>query len=72
MKTSTNFLTIAGDYCYEFDVDSNGDEPPVLITENETNSVKLYDIENYTPYTKDAFHRYIISGKHIHLKIPKM
>ncbi|MEM6331210.1 MAG: glucosidase [Planctomycetota bacterium] len=36
---------------------------PLLFTENETNSVKLYDTEQYTPYVKDAFHRYVIEGE---------
>jgi hypothetical protein len=38
-------------------------EPEVLFTENETNSELLYGVKNRTPYTKDAFHAYIIHGK---------
>lgn len=41
----------------------DGSEPAVLVTENETNTVRLYDVENYTPFTRDAFHRYIIHGE---------
>ena len=35
----------------------DGEMPELLWTENETNTVRLYNVENYTPYTKDAFHR---------------
>ncbi|HEY2123167.1 MAG TPA: hypothetical protein VGH07_06215 [Chthoniobacterales bacterium] len=33
-----------------------------LFTENETNSQRLFGLENSTPYVKDSFHTYIISG----------
>ena len=32
-------------------------QPQLLWTENETNSQRLHGVDNYTPYTKDAFHR---------------
>lgn len=35
----------------------------VLFTNNETNRKELYGEKNTTPYTKDAFHRYIIFGE---------
>ena len=35
----------------------DGKVPPLLWTENETNSTALFGIDQYTPYTKDAFHR---------------
>ena len=35
----------------------DGKQPPLLWTENETSSMALFGIEQYTPYTKDAFHR---------------
>ncbi len=35
----------------------------ILFTENETNSERLYGAPQYTPYTKDAFHRYVIEGE---------
>jgi len=35
-------------------------EPQWLFTENETNSQKLFGIEQYTPYVKDAFHEHVI------------
>ncbi len=38
-------------------------EPPLWFTENETNSERLFGAEQYTPYTKDAFHRHLINGE---------
>jgi hypothetical protein len=34
-----------------------------LFTENETNHQHLYGTPNASPYTKDAFHRYLIEGE---------
>lgn len=40
------------------------DQPSsLLFTENETNSQALFGSENFSPYTKDAFHRYVIDGE---------
>lgn len=36
----------------------------VLFTENETNKEKLFGVPNDSPYTKDAFHEYVIHGNH--------
>jgi hypothetical protein len=38
--------------------------PQVLFTENETNFRRLFNVENAGPYTKDAFHRYLIEKEH--------
>jgi hypothetical protein len=38
------------------------EEPVPLFTENESNQWKLFGGENPTPYVKDAFHNYVISG----------
>lgn len=35
----------------------DGQQPPLLWTENENNSKTLFGVDNYTEYTKDAFHR---------------
>ena len=35
----------------------------LLFTENESNAAKLWGQTNPTPYVKDAFHRYVISGE---------
>jgi hypothetical protein len=37
--------------------------PELLFTENETNAEKLWGQPNPTPYVKDAFHRYVVSGE---------
>ena len=36
--------------------------PKLLFTENESNSERLWNSPNATPFVKDAFHRYVISG----------
>ncbi|MBK8464453.1 MAG: glucosidase [Chloracidobacterium sp.] len=38
-------------------------EPELLFTENETNSERLFAIQNRTPYVKDAINEYIVNGK---------
>ena len=42
--------------------DSRGKTARMLFTENETNSMRLWNVEQYTSYTKDAFHRFVING----------
>jgi hypothetical protein len=37
--------------------------PELLFTENESNAQRLWGQTNSTPYVKDAFHRYVISGE---------
>ena len=37
--------------------------PPLLFTENETDSRALWGLENAAAYVKDAFHRYVINGE---------
>ncbi|MEM9658808.1 MAG: glucosidase, partial [Planctomycetota bacterium] len=41
----------------------DGGERKLLFTENETNSQRLFKTPSYTPYVKDAFHRYLIEGE---------
>ncbi len=43
--------------------DSSGKAPQFLFTENETNSRKLFGVDNWTPYVKDAFHEYLVKGR---------
>ncbi len=42
---------------------SCGGTPELLFTDNETNTGRLWGQPNPTPYVKDAFHRYVISGE---------
>ncbi|MEB3196807.1 MAG: glucosidase, partial [Candidatus Sericytochromatia bacterium] len=37
--------------------------PALLFTENDTNTARLYGSPPATPYTKDAFHRYLIGSE---------
>ncbi len=37
--------------------------PDLLFTENESNSSRLWGQANPSPYIKDAFHNYVVSGK---------
>jgi len=39
-------------------------KPELLFTENESNASRLWGQPNPSPYVKDAFHRYVISGEH--------
>ncbi len=41
----------------------DGEIPPLLFTENETNLERLYGTPNAGPYVKDAFHEHVIRGK---------
>jgi hypothetical protein len=36
--------------------------PELLLTENESNSERLWGSPNTTPFVKDAFHRYVVDG----------
>ena len=38
------------------------DAVPLLFTENETNTQRLFNSPNATPYVKDAFHDYVVRG----------
>jgi len=39
------------------------DVAPLLFTENETNTARLYGSPNRTPYVKDAFHACVVEGQ---------
>jgi hypothetical protein len=41
----------------------DGKAPQFLFTENETNALALFGVENQTPYVKDAFHAFLIQGR---------
>jgi hypothetical protein len=48
-----------GSYRFAFDA-----EAEVLFTENETNTQRLWGVPNPTTSVKDAFHDYVIGGRH--------
>ena len=50
---------------YHFHADSPDLAEPLrwLFTENETNSPVIYGTKGTTPYTKDAFHRFLVDGE---------
>ncbi|MEP7064808.1 MAG: glucosidase [Gemmatimonadota bacterium] len=51
-----------GRFVLDAAIASNGSEPELLFTENDTNVRRLFDGANATPYVKDAFHEYVIAG----------
>jgi hypothetical protein len=38
-------------------------DPELLFTENESNATRLWNQPNHSPYVKDAFHEYVVSGQ---------
>src|SRR5258708_7800839 len=36
--------------------------PEIIFTENETNSERLFQSKNQSPYVKDAFHEFVVKG----------
>ncbi len=38
--------------------------PDLLFTENDTNAERLFGAANAGPYVKDAFHEYVVGGRH--------
>ena len=61
-RVATRHETL-GDFRFDFGSHPNGNETNLLFTENETNTKLLFGSDNYTPYVKDAFHRYLIDGE---------
>jgi hypothetical protein len=53
-----------GTYRLAFGDGPSGAAPRVLFTENETNTRRHYGVEPGSPYVKDAFHEYVVRGKH--------
>jgi hypothetical protein len=41
---------------------AQGDAPELLFTENETNSKRLFGVENRTPYVKDSINDFVVRG----------
>jgi hypothetical protein len=62
-RVTTQHETLEPFRC-DFSPDPDGNLPEILFTENETNSEQLFGTPNFTPYTKDAFHRWLIQQQH--------
>lgn len=52
-----------GELLFHCDADSAVSEPEWLFTENETNKERIFEAKSNVPYTKDAFHKYIVDGE---------
>ncbi|MFQ5857033.1 MAG: glucosidase [Anaerolineae bacterium] len=44
-------------------VSSNGQEPTLLFTENDTNTERLFGVPNQTPYVKDSINDAVVHGR---------
>jgi hypothetical protein len=51
-----------GDYLFTVEESAALQEPALLFTGNETNTARLFNEPNATPYVKDAFHRYVVNS----------
>ena len=51
-----------GRFFWEVEPDPTG-HAPLLFTENETNTQKLFGSENAGPHVKDALHEYVVHGR---------
>ena len=58
MGKDPSFSSQLGEYTLQCD-----GAPELLFTENESNAERLWGQPNPSPYVKDAFHRYVISGE---------
>jgi hypothetical protein len=54
-----------GQYRFEVEPEPDGSRkaPEMLFTDNDTNLQAVFGAANGNPYTKDAFHRYVIHGE---------
>ncbi len=52
-----------GRYRLAFGPAPDGGRPELLFTENESNEALLWQAPNAPPYTKDAFHAYVVDGR---------
>ncbi len=50
-------------FVFDADKASDGAEPEFAFTDNETNNPSLYQTDQYTPYVKDAFNRWLVRGE---------
>ncbi|MDX2146569.1 MAG: glucosidase [Planctomycetota bacterium] len=54
--------TLLGVYEWHIAPASDGQQPQMLFTENETNFERVYGTANPTPFVKDGFHRRVVDG----------
>ncbi len=52
-----------GRFRWESEPGSDGRRAPLLFTENETNTQRLFGSPNASPYVKDAFHACVVEGR---------
>lgn len=52
-----------GKFYLEIEPGADGKRPPLIFTENETNAARLFQVENPSPYVKDAFHDHVVRGR---------
>ncbi|MEO8360877.1 MAG: glucosidase [Vicinamibacteria bacterium] len=52
-----------GTYLWEAGAASNGVEPQMIFTDNETNMARLFGSQGAQPYVKDAFHAHVVEGR---------
>ena len=52
-----------GRFAVRADVASDGTAPTWIFTENETNTQRLFGVDQYTLFVKDAFHRWLVDGE---------
>ena len=60
-KTGNGRIVASHPILVDYTLDCDG-HPELLFTENETNARRLWGQPNPTPYVKDAFHEYLVSG----------
>ena len=53
-----------GRFVLDCDRAPDGAVPELLFTENETDNASLFGSPNASPFVKNAFHRYVVSGQH--------
>ncbi|MEM8885979.1 MAG: glucosidase, partial [Planctomycetota bacterium] len=62
LRAEGGVVRVSGSEAGAFRLHCDG-APALLFTENETNQAALDGGENASPYTKDAFHRYVVHGE---------
>ncbi len=61
--TAAGALRAEHDTLGHFQLSAEQTPERLLFTENETNFQRLYQVQNSSPYVKDAFHAYLLAGQ---------